>query len=189
MGGLNKRNQLKAITGFLFILMITQVISCKFWQTECEQYCENPNRNEIFRNFPIEKQFEYYRTCACWDDSISNKGFHIETLSKREDINEFLINILKTEDNSDVLIDALELLSWTTDTTYNVNTKDVKGRKDLSELVKKAVGKIPEKDERDLIGKLFGGKAESRKDRLEKLVIEIKEHVNANDAEKITQGK
>lgn len=169
------RNQLRKMTGFLILLMITQIVSCKFWKTECEQFCEKPEHNGIYKDFTVEKQFEYYRTCACWGDSISNKGFYIETLVKREDIVEFLVNVLKTENDPDILTDTVHLLSSVADNREWMRKDDFKGRKDIADLVNKTVAKIPEKDGRNLLSKLLGGKVKYRKKALESSAKSIEE--------------
>jgi hypothetical protein len=145
------------------------------WKDECQQFCDNPQHNGIYKDFPIEKQFEYYRTCPCWGDSISNTGFYIETLLKQENVLEFLITTLKTEDDPDVLADALVFLGYVGDRKYNNQGEDIRGRRDIAELAKKTVAKIPEKDERDLWDKIYGRETKSRKERLQKIAKKIEE--------------
>lgn len=159
---------------FLLLLFLSQLASCDLQKDNCEVSCDDPNRYEIYENLPIDKQFDFYRNCACWTDSITDTGVLRETLLRREDIVGFLVKTLENEQDSERLVDALELLSYVGNRKYNIHSKDLRGRQDINSLVDETVKRIPEKDERDLWDKIYWKDKKSRKERLGKLAEEIK---------------
>ena len=79
------------------------------------------------------------------------------------------MNTLRSQNDAEILADSIELLN------YISSSKDLTGRKDISDLVNETVGKIPDADERTLADKILGGNVISRKDRLAKLADAIEE--------------
>lgn len=151
----------------LTILSLILLFSCQKNEINCNEFCAIPERHEIFKSFDIEKQFKYFRACPCWGDSISEKHLFGQEIGQNEQIVDFLVNKLSTEDDAEILIESLELLN------FLGNREELKGREDVLKLVDETVNRIPEKDERDLIDKILGDEPRSRKQRLNKLAKEI----------------
>lgn len=153
------------------ILIISLVLwtSCQKKEINCEEFCAIPERHEMFKSFEVEKQFQYFRACPCPGDSISEKYKFAQEISNNEQIIDFLSNKLRHENDNDILIESILLMR------YVANRGDFRGRKDVSDLVKETVSRIPDRDERNLIDKIFGDEPQSRRERLNRLAKEIEE--------------
>ena len=156
----------------ILILSLICFAGCQKKEIDCEEFCSMSERHSVFIKFETEKQFQYFRACPCWGgDSISEKYIFAGKIADNKQIVDFLLNKLHTENNVEVLEDSLELLN------YVAGQKDLRGRKDISNLVYETINRIPEKDERDLLNKILGREIESRKERLNELAKRIEERV------------
>lgn len=154
---------------YVLVLLAVVWVGCQKKEIDCEKFCAIPEKHQLFKSFEIEKQFKYFNACSCQGDSILEKYLFAQEISEREELLDFLLNNLRNESDEKILVDSIDLLH------YVCTTKDVDKRKDISDLVNQTINKISEKDERDLVGRIFGSKIESRKERLEKLAYEIEE--------------
>ncbi len=154
------------------IFLLVFGAGCRKREINCDEFCAIPERHKLFKSFEIEKQFKYFNTCNCPGDSISEKYLFAQEINEREELLDFLLAKLWTENDEEVLTDSIDLLH------YVCNTRNVCKRHDIVELINQTIPKIPDKDERELFSKILGGEKESRKERLEKYAKEIEEQVN-----------
>ena len=159
----------KARTLKCCIFLLFALCGCQKSAIDCNKFCETPNRHEQFKSFSTEKQFEYFNACPCWGDSISEKYMFAQEISENDAIVEFILDILRNENDDEVLTNSIEFLN------YLCAAKDLKGRRDVSDLVNNAIHRIEHKDERELLARILGGKPESRKARLEQMAKNIEE--------------
>lgn len=153
----------------LLVLLLISFTGCQKEEIDCEEFCANPERHQLFENFETEKQFEHFRACPCWGDSISEKYIFAGELANNPQIVEFLLDKLRNENDVEALEESLNLLR------YVAGQKNLKGRKDINDLVYATVNRIPDRDERDLLNKIFGREQQTRRERLTELAKEIED--------------
>lgn len=155
----------------ILILLAICFVGCRKERIDCGEFCATPERHQLFVNFEIEKQFEYFRTCPCWGDSISEKYIFAKEIAGNEQIVDFLLNKLRNERDEKVLADSMDLLK------YVSNSKKSAVKKEIADSIHKIANELPEKDEPTFLEKISGEQPISRKEKIKAFAREIEETI------------
>ena len=135
----------------------------------CYEVCKSPQKNQNFKKLNIENQYQTYLKCDCNYDSVKARNYWGYEIGENPQAIDFISNKLRSESDEEVLTQTLHMLQGV------ARIQNIKGRENISSLVKQTVNKISDRDERSFISKILGSESISRKEILLEVSKEIGE--------------